>query len=459
MNKSLLRDIPKVDDLLRSPTLAHLFADAPRVSVTEALREELDNIRKNILDGALDALPCTEDILSSAAERARLKSRPSLRGVINGTGVVLHTNLGRACLAREAVDAVINAATGYSTLEYDVASGSRGERYSHVERLLSRLTGAESAMVVNNNAAAVLLILSALAKGGEVIVSRGELVEIGGSFRVPEIMESCGAKLREVGTTNKTHLADYERAIGEDTCAIMKVHTSNYRIVGFTETVTREEMGELAHRHNLPFIEDLGSGCLFDLNRLGIRDEPTVQECVRAGVDVLSFSGDKLLGGPQGGIIVGKKECIDMLKKHPLTRAMRVDKMTLAALEATLRCYDEQREFDAIPTLNMLGADADALRAKGEKLCQRLNAIGAHARCVPVRDQVGGGSVPMQLLDAYAVAIELDGISPERLEKHMRLGEPSIIGRIDHARYLLHMRTIAESEFDTIERAIAEAMA
>ena len=221
MNKSLLRDIPKVDDLLRSPTLAHLFADAPRVSVTEALREELDNIRKNILDGALDALPCTEDILSSAAERARLKSRPSLRGVINGTGVVLHTNLGRACLAKEAVDAVISAATGYSTLEYDVASGSRGERYSHVERLLSRLTGAESAMVVNNNAAAVLLILSALAKGGEVIVSRGELVEIGGSFRVPEIMESCGAKLREVGTTNKTHLADYVRAIGEDTCAIM----------------------------------------------------------------------------------------------------------------------------------------------------------------------------------------------------------------------------------------------
>ena len=305
----------------------------------------------------------------------------------------------------------------------------------------------------------MLLILSALAKGGEVIVSRGELVEIGGSFRVPEIMESCGAKLREVGTTNKTHLADYERAICEDTCAVMKVHTSNYRIVGFTETVTREEMGELAHKHNLPFIEDLGSGCLFDLNRLGIRDEPTVQECVRAGVDVLSFSGDKLLGGPQGGIIVGKKEYIDMLKKHPLTRAMRVDKMTLAALEATLRCYDEQREFDAIPTLNMLGADADALRAKGEKLCQRLNAIGAHAKCVPVRDQVGGGSVPMQLLDAYAVAIELDGVSTEKLEKHMRLGEPPIIGRIDHARYLLHMRTIAESEFDTIEKAIAEAMA
>lgn len=459
MNKSLLRDIPKVDDLLRSPTLAHLFGDTPRVSVTEALRYELENIRKNILDGALDALPCAEDILAAAAERARLNARPSLRGVINGTGVVLHTNLGRACLAREAVDAVINAAEGYSTLEYDVASGSRGERYSHVERLLSRLTGAESAMVVNNNAAAVLLILSALTKGGEVIVSRGELVEIGGSFRVPEIMESCGARLREVGTTNKTHISDYERAICEDTRAVMKVHTSNYRIVGFTEAATREEMGELAHRHGLPFIEDLGSGCLFDLNKLGIRDEPTVQECVRAGVDVLSFSGDKLLGGPQGGIIVGKKKYMDILKKHPLTRAVRVDKMTLAALEATLRCYDEQREFDAIPTLNMLGADAETLKARGEKLCKRLNAMGAHAECIPVRDQAGGGSVPMQLLDAYAVMIELDGISPEGLEKHMRLNEPPIIGRIDHARYLLHMRTVTEEQFDAIEKAIAGAMA
>ena len=459
MNKSLLRDIPKVDDLLRSPTLAHLFADAPRVSVTEALREELDNIRKNILDGALDALPCTEDILSSAAERARLKSRPSLRGVINGTGVVLHTNLGRACLAKEAVDAVINAATGYSTLEYDVASGSRGERYSHVERLLSRLTGAESAMVVNNNAAAVLLILSALAKGGEVIVSRGELVEIGGSFRVPEIMESCGARLREVGTTNKTHLADYERAIGEDTRAVMKVHTSNYRIVGFTETVTREEMGELAHRHNLPFIEDLGSGCLFDLNRLGIRDEPTVQECVRAGVGVLSFSGDKLLGGPQAGLIVGKREYIERIKKHPLARALRLDKMTLAALHATLSTYlDAEFAVREIPTLAMLSASEDKLHAKALRLQKALADTGVSSQLVRTGDAVGGGSAPAQELSGWAVAIEPGRLSVDELEEKLRLRAKPIVARIHRRQYLLCVRTIREEDFAEIAAAAAEAI-
>lgn len=458
MNKNLLRSIPKVDDLLRSPTLVRLFADAPRVSVTEAVRDELENIRESILEGSMDSLPSEDEILERAYARMCLKARASLRGVINGTGVVLHTNMGRACLAEEAVNAVMSVARGYSTLEYDVAKGKRGERYSHVEGLLSRLTGAESAMVVNNNAAAVLLILSAMANGGEVIVSRGELVEIGGSFRVPEIMESCGARLKEVGTTNKTHIDDYERAIGEDTCAIMKVHTSNFRIVGFTETVSRQDMAALAHKNGLPYIEDLGSGCLFDLNRIGIRDEPTVQQCVEAGADVVSFSGDKLLGGPQSGIIVGKKKYIDLMKRHPLTRAMRVDKMTLAALEATLRCYDEQREFDAIPTLKMLGADVETLKAKAEKLVSELHEAGVRAEAVKVEDQVGGGSVPMQLLEAYAVAIEPQGISTQRLEEKLRLGEPPIIGRIDRGRYLLHMRTVNEADFGIICEACKGAM-
>ena len=362
----------------------------------------------------------------------------------------MHTNLGRACLAEAAAAAVAEVARGYSTLEYDVLTGGRGERYSHVEALLTSLTGAEAAFVVNNNAAAVLLILSALAEGGEVVASRGELVEIGGSFRVPEIMESCGARLREVGTTNKTHLSDYERAIGPDTRALMKVHTSNFRIVGFTESVPRAEMAALGHAHNLAVIEDLGSGSL--------QGEPTVQDSVRAGVDVISFSGDKLLGGPQAGIIIGKKQYIDRLKRHPLTRAMRVDKLTLAALEATLRLYASGTAFEQVPTLAMLAAKPETLFARAEALAKALCAAGAEAEPVSVEDQVGGGSVPMQMLPSFAVSVSpAAGRSVEALEAALRLGEPPIIGRIDHGRYLLHVRTLREADFAAIANAWKEA--
>ena len=458
MNNQLLREIPKVDDLLRSPTLASVCADIPHGALVEAVRGVLAELRSGVLAGTLAALPGEAELAQAVAARARRASLPSLRGVVNGTGVILHTNLGRACLSKAAADAAAAAAQNYSTLEYDRETGKRGERYAHVEKLLTALTGAESAFVVNNNAAAVLLILSALAAGGEVITSRGELVEIGGSFRVPEIMESCGARLREVGTTNKTYIRDYERAICPETRSLMKVHTSNYRIVGFTETIPREELTALGHAHGLPVIEDLGSGSLTDLSLFGIRGEPTVQESIRAGVDVVSFSGDKLLGGPQAGIIIGKKQYIDLFKRHPLTRAMRVDKMTLAALEATLRAYADGTALQEIPTLAMLSAEPAVLRARADALCAMLKEAGVPAAVAPVEDQVGGGSVPMQMLSSYAVAVSPEGVSVDALEAALRFSEPPIIGRIDHGQYLLHVRTLREDAFPHIANAMKEAL-
>ena len=331
----LLRAIPKMDELLREPLLQ--VQEVPAPLLRETLRAVLETLRQDILEGRVpEELPSREALCREALERAAEEARPSLRPVINATGVVLHTNLGRACLSQRAAQAAYAVARGYSTLEYNVEEGCRGSRHSHAEALLCRITGAESAMVVNNNAAAVLLILSAMGKGGEVVASRGELVEIGGSFRIPDIMMQCGCVLREVGATNKTHLQDYEAAIGEGTRALLKVHTSNFRIVGFTESVSLEDMVALGRKYGLPVIQDLGSGSLVDLLPLGIHDEPAVQQSVRAGVDVISFSGDKLLGGPQAGIILGKRRFIEALKKHPLARAVRVDKMTLAALRETL---------------------------------------------------------------------------------------------------------------------------
>ena len=349
MEENLFRSIPRVDELLGRDELK--VSALPPVLLRESVREELDALRDEVR-GGLSALPETGILCARILARAEEKQLPTLRSVINATGVTLHTNLGRACLSERAANAAAEAARGYSTLEYDVENGCRGSRYQLVEALLCRLTGAEAAMAVNNNAAAVLLILSALAGGGEVIASRGELVEIGGSFRIPEIVAQCGCKLCEVGATNKTHRRDYEAAIGEQTRALLKVHTSNYRIVGFTESVPREELAEIAHGHGLPLIEDLGSGAIVDLEPFGIRGEPTVQRSLHAGVDVASFSGDKLLGGPQAGLIVGKREYIERIKKHPLARALRLDKMTLAALHATLSAYlDAEIAVREIPTL------------------------------------------------------------------------------------------------------------
>ncbi|MBE6923445.1 MAG: L-seryl-tRNA(Sec) selenium transferase [Ruminococcaceae bacterium] len=455
MNQQLLRKLPKVDELLRAPAVEALRGEHPEQTVTDAVRKVIGNLRQGILNGQIDALPDQETLFAQIAGQIRSDVRPSMRTVINGTGIVLHTNLGRACLSEKAAQAASDAARRYSTLEYNVSTGGRGLRYSHVEELICRLTGAESALVVNNNAAAVLLVLSSMTTGGQVPVSRGELVEIGGSFRVPDIMEACGAQLKEVGTTNKTHLFDYERAICPETKALMKVHTSNYRIVGFTEKPTLAEMVELGHKYNLPVIEDLGSGSLVNLEQFGLHDEPTVQDSIRAGVDVVSFSGDKLLGGPQAGIIIGKKQYVDKMKKHPLTRAMRVDKMTLAALESTLRSYDNGTWSD-IPTMAMLSASADELKEKAGILCDQLNQAGIPAQLAAVEGQVGGGSVPTQTIPSWAVALEG---AVEALEEKLRLGETAIVGRIHNDRYLLDARTLWVEDFPTIVRAVKEALA
>ena len=456
MNQKLLRQIPKVDELMKQPALQQLCVSVPVQKVTEAVRQNLDDLRSAILNGSIEELPSVEELCNQVISAANKKAEYSLRKVINATGIILHTNLGRACISDRAAAAAREVAQSYSTLEYNLEAGRRGTRYSHVEELLCKLTGAESALVVNNNAAAVLLILSDMAQGGQVITSRGELVEIGGSFRVPDIMEACGAELKEVGTTNKTHLWDYDRAITEKTRALMKVHTSNYRIVGFSETPTLPELVELGHSRGLPVIEDLGSGCLVDLQQFGIYGEPTVQDSVRAGVDVVSFSGDKLLGGPQAGIIVGKKSIVDKLKKHPLTRAMRVDKMTLAALEATLRSYDAGLMHE-IPTIAMLSATPALLRGKADQLCQLMLKAGIAAEVVPTEGQVGGGSVPTQMLKSFAVAVQPAGVNLDQLEVNLRLGSPAIIGRINHDRFLLDVRTLRESDYDAVVKAVAEA--
>lgn len=455
MKEQLLRALPKVDVLCQSQELTALRQEYGDKAVVDAVRQVLATLRQQILEGAVQNLPSTEVLYRQIRECVIQNDLPSLRTVINGTGIILHTNLGRACLSEKAAQAAADAARRYSNLEYDIAKGQRGTRYVHIEDLLCRLTGAESALVVNNNAAAVLLVLSALTQGGQVVVSRGELVEIGGSFRVPDIMEACGAQLKEVGTTNKTHLSDYQKAITPETKALMKVHTSNYRIVGFTETPSLSALVELGHKNGLPVIEDLGSGCLTNLEQFGIHDEPSIQDSLKAGVDVVSFSGDKLLGGPQAGIILGKKKYIDILKKHPLTRAMRVDKMTLAALEATLHSYENGLE-EEIPVIGMLSASPDALKEKAERLLELFGNAGISAGIVPVEGRVGGGSAPNQSLPSFAVALTGD---VNTLEEKLRLGLHPIIGRIHNDQYLLDVRTLWEEDFPVIVAAIKEALA
>ncbi len=457
--QEILRGIPKVDELMQQEAILALREELPTAAVRAAVREELDGLRQAILAGDVCVLPEEASLCEAICRRAREDALPSLRPVINGTGVVLHTNLGRACLSQRAADAVTAVARGYSTLEYDLAKGQRGSRHDHIETLVCQVTGAEAAMVVNNNAAAVLLILSALGKGGEVITSRGELVEIGGSFRIPEIMVQCGCTLREVGATNKTHLRDYENAIGPETRALLKVHTSNFKIMGFSQSVPLDELVALGREKGLPVIEDLGSGSLVDLEQFGIHDEPTVQQSVKAGVDIISFSGDKLLGGPQAGIILGKAEYIRQLKRHPLARAMRVDKMTIAALRETLYAYtDEALACREIPVLAMLGAKSHQLREKAGVLCAMLQEQGVKAQVVPTQDQVGGGSVPTQLLDAWAVAIDPGQMTVDQLEEKLRLRPLPIIGRITHEQYILDVRTLMERDFAYIAQTAGEVV-
>lgn len=457
VNSQLLRQIPKVDELLRHPRLASLSCQ--HTILTETVREVIDSLRQAILAGEEPSLQ--PDSLCDEVERlVQNKTTMNLRPVINATGIVLHTNLGRAKLSTAAVQAIQSVAQDYNTLEYNLEKGSRGSRYSHVEQLISKLTGAEDAMVVNNNAAAVMLVLSTMARGKEVVTSRGELVEIGGAFRVPEIMSQSGGTLVEVGTTNKTHPSDYVRAVTENTGAFLKVHTSNFKIVGFSEEVSLEEMVRLGHERNIPVIYDLGSGAMVRLEDYGILDEPNVLDAMKSGADIISFSGDKLLGGPQAGIIIGRREYIEAMKKNPLTRAFRIDKLTLAALEATLREYqDPAQAIQNNPTLRMITATMETLVPKGEQLLVELQRTCDGSYTVELTEdfgQVGGGSVPTQMIRSSVVAVEPNLVSPDVLEQRLRRISLPIIARISKDRLLLDVRTIEEHHFSYIAESIRD---
>ena len=461
-NQELLRKLPKIDEMLQDEHLIFFTEIMPRQVVVETLREVIDMVRREIIDGRREEIPAVEELAGLVKQRVFEEQGKSLRRVINATGVVLHTNLGRANLSRRACESVLEAAGYYSNLEYDIKKGSRGSRHDHVEQLIRKITGAQAAMVVNNNAAATMLCLSALARGKEVITSRGELVEIGGSFRIPEIMEESGAHLLEVGATNKTKPADYRKAFhGETTGAFLKVHTSNYKIVGFTQEVSIRELAALrdeSEEFSVPVIYDMGSGLMTDLSGCGI-GEPTVTEALKEGADVVLFSGDKLLGGPQCGVVIGKKEYVDRMKSHPMARAFRVDKMTLAALEATFFEYqDSKRAMREIPVLRMITETGIRLKEKAEKLCGQLSEAAPSLEFMvePCRDQVGGGSAPLVMLEGYAVTVSGEDFDAERSERLLRKEELPIIARVARDKLWLSVRTIEETEFKWIREAFSK---
>ena len=458
--QALLRKLPGVDHLLELTAEDVFFKDIPPAVVVNSIRNVIDNKRQGILndDPSIDndslADPHLIDAVKHAAKNAMT---PNLKNTINATGVVVHTNLGRSLLATEVVENLITIASRYSNLEYDLSIGKRGSRYSCVEDLICEISGAEAAMVVNNNAGAVLLCLETLARDKEVVVSRGELVEIGGSFRVPDVMAKSGGILREVGTTNRTHLRDYENAIAPNTGLLLTVHTSNYSVVGFTAEVSLPELVDLGAEHQLPVMEDLGSGTFIDFSKYGLLKEPTVQESVTAGADVITFSGDKLLGGPQSGIIVGKKEVIDRIKKNPITRALRIDKLTLAALESTLRLYrDVDKAARIIPTLRMILLPLDEIQKRAQQLADALKKSSdarLHIQLIERSSKTGGGALPLMELPSLCVGIQIEGISPNALEKTMRSNDPPIIGRIEDDLFVMDPRTIQKDELSIIETA------
>lgn len=459
MNKQkLLASLPSVDEILKSDKGLEWQETFPRRYVLKAIREIIEEKRQAILRDELKEIS-PESLLPDIQNRIERLSSFSLKPVINATGVVIHTNLGRSVLSEEILENVKKVACGYSNLEYDLEKGERGKRYSHIQRLLNEITGAESSLIVNNNAAAVFVCLSALAKGKEVIVSRGELVEIGGSFRVPDVMASSGAILKEVGTTNKTHLYDYESAINENTALLLKVHQSNFRTIGFTKQIEIDELVTLGRKHNIPVMFDLGSGCLIDLKPYGVHIEPTVQDIVKSGCDIVTFSCDKLLGGPQGGVIVGKTELIEKIAKNPLMRAVRIDKLTLSAFEAVLMHYlDEEKAKKEIPTLKMLLQDVNEIKDRAKRIAMRLRREVkediANIEVIADSSQSGGGALPEIEFKTYVVAIKPKKLSVNKLEERLRHGNPPIIARIKEDALIIDARTVRNREIEVLVKRI-----
>lgn len=465
--KELVRYLPPIHELQKDKRFFNLLTqfEIEEVFLTTILKEEVDHCRGLLIQEQWNGPePCSEEFIqflfSEAKKKLRQKFEYTLKRVINGTGTILHTNLGRARMSERAIQHVVETAQSYSNLEYNLEAGERGSRHSHVEKLIKEITGAEAAMVVNNNAAAVYLILRELAQGKEVIVSRGELVEIGGSFRISSIMEESGAALVEVGTTNKTHLYDYEHSITEDTSMIMKVHTSNFKVIGFTKSVQTEELAKLAAQHEqVIFYEDLGSGALFDYRQHGIGEEPVVSEVLKKGVDIISFSGDKLLGGPQAGIIVGKKELIERLKRNQIARVVRVDKMTLAALEGTLIDYlSGEKGIKNIPVVRDLLLSKEEIKNRTEAFLERLlqKTKSFHTKIVESVSQVGGGTMPEVVLPSFVAVIKHNSIPVEKIAHKLRTEyDPAIIARIQKEELLIDLRCVTKEEEENILEALS----
>ena len=449
---SLLREIPAVDELLRLPKVAELQSRAGRNTVAEATREVLQDLRNAILRGEIRTVN-PELLESQIAANVEAATAISLIPVINATGVVLHTNLGRAPLSREALERVREIGSQYSTLEYEPEKGARGKRDLHTDRLLTRLLGSEASLVVNNNAAAVFLMLNTLAEGGEVLVSRSELIEIGGSFRIPDIMAKSGAKLREVGTTNRTRVSDYERAVDDRVRMVLRVHPSNFRIMGFTERPKLAELVDLGRRYGLLVMEDLGSGALSDLQSLGILDEPTAPESIQAGVDVISFSGDKLLGGPQAGIIAGKRSVMEQARENPLFRALRVDKMTLAALETTLAAYLREDTL-SVPVQKMIYISVGELEERVRDLAQQLEKLAPfRVEILEGESVIGGGSTPGQGLPTRLLSVSSPHFDAAEMAEFLRRNRPPIVPRVEQEQLLLDLRTVLEGQAEHVVQA------
>lgn len=464
MNKNMLyRSIPKVDVLLENQDIVTLIENHHRDVVVDVIREEIDKLRNFIKEN--DDVNLIETKINNLIENIKISTEKvysyNIKKVINGTGTILHTNLGRAIISKKHADYLSEVVTSYSNLEYNLEEGKRGERYSHFEKLICKITGAEAAMAVNNNAAAVMLVLSSMAAEREVIVSRGELVEVGGKFRIPDVMKSSNAHLVEIGTTNKTHLEDYEDAISENTGAFLKVHTSNFKILGFTESVSIEELCKLGREKDIPVIEDIGSGVLIDLSKYGLEYEPTVQDSIKAGVDVVSFSGDKLLGGPQAGIIVGKKKYIDKMKKNPLTRAFRIDKFTATILEMIFHEYlNEENAIKNIPVLSLITKDLKEIEKNTNDLFNKIEKLKdvADINVEDTLSQIGGGSLPAERIKSKSVTIMPKNISTQSLEAKLRAGKNPVVGRISEEKLILDMRTVLEDEIDILAQKLIDIL-